>query len=297
MMGQRRDPLRPPEAPGMGRGVVFALLAHVLLLAALSSGVQWRTKTLPTFEAELWSAVPQAAAPKEVLLPTSLPPPEVKPEPKPLPPQPQAEDLQAQRDAEIAIEKTRALKVKREVERLEALEAQRKKQVAEDKLKADKRVTEEKQRKLDQAKLDKLDKLKQAKEDDAKAAKDDARREAQRKDNLRRIQGMAGASGDANASGSALKSSGPSASYGGRIKARIRPNIIYTDSGTGNPVAEVEVRVAPDGTIIGRKLIKPSGDAEWDKAVLRAVDKTETLPRDVDGRVPSLLVISFQPLE
>ena len=295
MMGQRRDPLRPPEAPGMGRGVAFALVAHVLLLAALSANVQWRTKTLPTFEAELWSAVPQAAAPKEVI-PPRPPEPEVKPEPepKPQPPQPRTEDLQAQRDAEIAIDKARALKVKRELERLADLEAQRKKQAAEDQ-----------QRKLDQAKLDKLEKQKQAKEDkakaakDAKDAKDDAKREtllqAQRQDNLRRIQGTAGASGDTHATGSALKSSGPSASYGGRIKARIRPNIIYTDSGTANPVAEVEVRVAPDGTIIGRKLIKPSGDAEWDKAVLRAVDKTESLPRDVDGRVPSLLVISFQP--
>jgi len=296
MMGQRRDPFRPPEAPGMGRGIAFALVAHVLLLAALSSGVNWRTKTLPTFEAELWSAVPQAAAPKEVLLPT--PPPEPAVKPRPQPPQPKVEDLQAQRDAEIAIDKARALKVKRELERLGELEAQRKKQAAEekwrDKEKADKRAADDKQQKLDQAKLDKQ---RQAKDDKAKADKDDAKREAQRQDNLRRIQGMAGASGDANASGSALKSSGPSASYGGRIKARIRPNIIYADSGGGNPVAEVEVRAAPDGTIIGRKLIKMSGDAEWDKAVLRAVDKTETLPRDVDGRVPSLLVISFQPRE
>ena len=281
----------------MGRGLAFAIVAHVLLLAALSSGVQWRTKALPTFEAELWSAVPQAAAPKEVVVP---PPPEaeVKPQAKPTPPQPKVEDLQAQRDAEIAIDKARALKVKRELERLADLEAQRKKQAAEDKLKADKRAADDKQQKLDKVKLDKQ---KQAKDDKAKADRDDAKRDAQlqaqRLDNLRRIQGMAGASGDANASGSALKSSGPSASYGGRIKARIRPNIIYTDSGGGNPVAEVEVRVAPDGTIIGRKLIKLSGDAEWDKAVLRAVDKTETLPRDVDGRVPSLLVISFQPRE
>ena len=162
MMGQRRDPLRPPEAPGMGRGVAFALVAHVLLLAALSANVQWRTKTLPTFEAELWSAVPQAAAPKEVI-PPRPPEPEVKPEPepKPQPPQPRTEDLQAQRDAEIAIDKARALKVKRELERLADLEAQRKKQAAEDQ-----------QRKLDQAKLDKLEKQKQAKEDKAKAAKD-----------------------------------------------------------------------------------------------------------------------------
>ena len=300
--GQRRDPLRPPEAPGMGRGFVFAIAAHVLLVLALSSGVHWRTKALPTFEAELWSAVPQAAAPKEVLLPQPPVPeikPEIKPEPKPTPepkpqpPTPKVDDLQAQRDAEIAIDKARALKVKRELERLAEVEAKRKKQLVEDKEKTEKRAADDKQKKLDQAKQDKLDKLQQDRAD----KDNDARREAQRQDNLRRIQGMAGASGDANASGSALKSSGPSASYGGRIKARIRPNIIYTDSGTGNPIAEVEVRAAPDGSIIGKKLIKPSGDAEWDKAVLRAIDKTETLPRDTDGRVPSLLVISFQPRE
>ena len=304
--GHARDPLRPPDAPGMGRGFVFAIAAHVLLVLALSSGVHWRTKALPTFEAELWSAVPQAAAPKEVLLPpppAAEPRPVPRPDPRPEPPAPKVEDLQAQRDAEIAIDKARALKVKRELERLAEVETKRKKQVAEDKAKADKlaeklaekltekRSTDDKQKKLDKLKQDKLDKQDRAEQDS------DARREAQRQDNLRRIQGMAGASGEANASGSALKSAGPSASYGGRIKARIRPNIIYTDSGTGNPVAEVEVRAAPDGSIISKKLIKPSGDAEWDKAVLRAIDKTETLPRDTDGRVPSLLVISFQPRE
>jgi colicin import membrane protein len=114
---------------------------------------------------------------------------------------------------------------------------------------------------------------------------------------LRRIQGMAGASGGPNATGTALQSSGPTAGYGGRIKAVIRPNIIYNDSPAGNPVAEVEVRAAPGGNILSRKLLKSSGDAEWDKAVLRAIDRTETLPRDVDGRVPAVLVISFQPRE
>ena len=33
----------------------------------------------------------------------------------------------------------------------------------------------------------------------------------------------------------------------------------------------------------------------WDEAVLRAITKTEMLPRDTDGRVPSPLVISFRP--
>jgi colicin import membrane protein len=276
----------------MARGLLFAIAAHGLLLAALSAGVSWRTDPLPAFEAELWSAVPQAAAPREELPPPAPPEAEPLPLPKPAP----VEDLQALRDADIAIAKARDEK-KREALRLAELEAARKKAALKEQAAEREKQAKIKQDKLDaKLKQEKQDKL--AKEAEAKLqAKADAKLAAQRQDNLRRIQGMAGASGGANATGNALQSSGPSASYGGRIKARIRPNIIYTESGSANPVAEVEVRTAPDGTIISRKLLKPSGDAEWDKAVLRAIDKTELLPRDVDGRVPALLVISFKPQE
>lgn len=292
------DPLRPPAPPGMGRGFAFALIAHAALLAALSAGVSWRTQDPPAFEAELWSAVPQAAAPKLV-----------EPEPEPEPPkpepkvqQPSPEELQAERDAEIAIAKAKEKKkLEAERQRLAELEAERKKQLA---LKEKEKLEREREKQLqakreaeDKLKKEKLDKQLKDKQAKAEEAKREAKLEAQRQENLRRIQGMAGASGGPSATGTALKSSGPSASYGGRIKARVRPNIIYTDAPSGNPVAEVEVRTAPDGTIIARKLLKPSGDAEWDKAVLRAIDKTETLPRDTDGRVPPVLVISFQPRE
>jgi colicin import membrane protein len=109
------------------------------------------------------------------------------------------------------------------------------------------------------------------------------------------MQGMAGASGDENAKGSALKSSGPSASYAGRIRARIKPNITFTEDIAGNPKAEVEVRTSPDGTILSRKLLSSSGNKSWDEAVLKAIDKTAILPRDEDGRVPPVLEISFRP--
>ena len=54
-------------------------------------------------------------------------------------------------------------------------------------------------------------------------------------------------------------------------------------------------RLAPDGTIVARKLIKSSGAKNWDDAVLRAIDKTEILPRDTDGRVPPIIEIDFKP--
>jgi colicin import membrane protein len=119
--------------------------------------------------------------------------------------------------------------------------------------------------------------------------------EAQRQTNLDRMAGLAGASGAPTASGTALKSSGPSASYAGRIRARIKPNIVFTETITGNPSATVEVRTAPDGTIVSRKLTQSSSIKAWDEAVLRAIDKTEVLPRDTDGRVPASLEISFKP--
>jgi len=35
----------------------------------------------------------------------------------------------------------------------------------------------------------------------------------------------------------------------------------------------VRLRVAPDGTILSRELIKSSGQADWDQAVLDAIDR------------------------
>lgn len=87
----------------------------------------------------------------------------------------------------------------------------------------------------------------------------------------------------------------PSGAYISRITARILPNIVFADEIIGNPTAAVEVRTAPEGTIISRKLVKSSGDKSWDDAVLKAIDKTEILPRDVDGRIPNSLVLSFRP--
>jgi colicin import membrane protein len=70
---------------------------------------------------------------------------------------------------------------------------------------------------------------------------------------------------------------------------------VLTDNVPGNPVATVEVRCSPDGTIVSRTLVKSSGNPAWDVTVLRAIDRTETLPRDVDGRVPPVMQIEFKP--
>jgi colicin import membrane protein len=104
------------------------------------------------------------------------------------------------------------------------------------------------------------------------------------------IPAGAGASG-----GTATADAAPSAAYAGRLVQAIFPNIVFQDTLPGNPAAVVEVRAGPNGSVIGRRLVSSSGHPDWDEAVLRAIDRTGTLPRDADGRVPPVITITFRP--
>ncbi|PVE06043.1 protein TolA [Limnohabitans sp. Rim28] len=315
----------------MGRAWVVAGVAHALLFLALGLATAWKTQpqTLQA-EAELWSAVPQAAAPRlqePLPQPVPEPVPETRPTPpaQPTPPAPAPDPALALKDAQIALEKQKQEEKKKEAEKLKAeklnaekLKADQEKAIQDKaaKEKLNKAKAEKEKAEKDKAEKAKLEKEKLAKEKKAqedkerekkKAAEkekaekaekaDAARADALRQENLKRMQGMAGASGGENATGTALKSSGPSATYAGRLVGRIKPNITYPGDMVGNPRAEVEVRVAPDGVIQSRRILQSSGNKAWDEAVLRAIDKTEIFPKDTDGRVPPVIVLGFRPLD
>jgi len=304
MQDTPRIAFQPPKPGGTGRSVALALLAHALLLLALTWGIRWNSEPNNlSVSAELWSALPQEAAPPlpepepQDPPPTpALPPPEpvpVKAEPKPTPPAPAKAAVQPDRaDADIALQKEKALREKKEREDKQLKDKELKAKA--EKLKAEK-LKEQQEREDKEREKKKLAEKAKAEEKAKQQAEADKRSEAQRQENIRRMQGMAGATGSDDAKGTALKASGPSASYAGRIRARIKPNITFNDDVDGNPKAEVEVRVASDGTILSRKLTQASGNKAWDDAVLKAIDKTGTLPRDTDGQVPSVMVISFRP--
>ncbi len=298
--------LAPPPAQGLGRSLSLALVVHVMLLIALTWGIQWQNMdNTPAVEAELWSALPKAAAP-----PPPPPAPEPTPEPPPPPPVTKVKPTPppASRDADIAIAKQKKveqeqklvleqLKLKKQAEQKEkALEQQRQRE--KEKLAQDQRDKKE-QAVKEQKEKERKDK--ERKEQEAKRAAQDDRKlqklqEDARKDMMSRMAGAVGATGSPSATGDALRASGPSASYGGRIIARVKPNIVFNpDDVSGNPVAEVEVRTAPDGKIMSRKLIKSSGNKAWDEAVIKALDKTDTLPRDTDGTIPTMMVLGFKP--
>jgi colicin import membrane protein len=298
---------RPPDADRLGSGLAVAVVVHAGLVAALAAGVNWHRSSVNVSSAELWAAVPQVAGAAPAPAPPPPPPPPTpappappapaKPAPPPAPPK-----VDTQREAQIALEQKKLKEQKqREAEKLEQEKA------AKEKAAKDKAAKEK-------AEKDKAEKEKErlAKEKAEKAEKAEAERlQKLREANLARLRkelttSPPAASGQAlpqpgrgsastAGAGSDAQNAAPSASYAGRVRGRVLPNIIYHGPRSGIPPAEVEVRVAPDGRIVSSKLTKSSGSPEWDREVLRALDRTEVLPRDVDGRVPPVMVLSFDP--
>ncbi|KWR84880.1 MULTISPECIES: cell envelope integrity protein TolA [Cupriavidus] len=150
------------------------------------------------------------------------------------------------------------------------------------------------------AKADAEQKAKAKADADAKA-KRDAAANAQRKSELARLQAMAGGGvssggGVGSAAGSGAGSGGKaSPGYADRVRRLVKPNIIFGGDVEGNPAAVVSVSLAPDGSLLSARLTKSSGNSDWDNAVLRAVHRSDPLPRDEDGKAPANFTITFRP--
>jgi colicin import membrane protein len=243
---------RPPQHEDWSTGVTISIVAHATLIGALAWGLHWRSSPEPVaMAAELWSAVPEAAAPPPVETP---PPPPVEAPPPP---------VEAPKPPDIVTEQVVEKKPPKPTPPPPPPKPVPPKPAPPPPPPPPK---------------DKLD---------AKAL---AKLHA---DELKRMMGQMDA--PVNATGTAAHDSGPSASYAGRIIARLRPNIVLTDSIPGNPAVEVEIRCAPDGTIIGRRITKSSGSKAWDDAVVRAIDRTGTLPRDTNGKALDTIPIIWRP--
>ena len=278
----------PPRDKGSGPAFALALLAHALLILALTWGVNWkRSDRSVTYDAEIWSALPQQVAPR-----LSEPSPVVPPAPPPPTPAPRAPEIRSppavpQVDIALEDEKKRkrlAQQKEDEAKRAQALAEREHEQERERQARDD----QARQLALSEAKKSAAQKLARQQDKDKLAQAEVVK---QRQEALNRMMGLAGSNGSAKDSGSALKSSGPSASYGGRLRAAIRPNVVYTEEIIGNPVATVEVRVTLDGTVISQRLVQSSGNKNWDDAAVNAIIRTRVMPRDIDGRIPDTILI------
>lgn len=253
--------------PGTGKSFVLALGMHLLLVAFLTFGLSWKSQTPAGLEAEIWDNVPVIKS-----APTTVDP-----------------KIDADEKADIALKKKKETVKKPE---------------PKEEVKAAKKV-DPKELQKQKAEQEKLAKQKQE-EAKAKAKADAERKEAlaqekARSDQLARLRSAAGKEGAAGGRGGVVGDGvggGGNAKpgYADKVRKKILPLIVFNPSlVAGNPAVEVGVELAPDGTIMNRKVLKSSGDAAWDRAVLRAVDDAQTLPKDDDGKVPKQIRLTFKP--
>ncbi len=225
---------------------LLAAAVHVFFAVLLVVGVSWQIHNPQPVMADLWEALPPPPrpVPRAAPQPRPVPPPQAKPEPEP--------DTRA---ADIALE--------------------RKKRAEQEKLKRQQAAEAEK--KLREAKLKELA--------EAKRRADLQREEA---DLQRRMleQSMAAESGQLRARAAAAQRASEVdklvARYQDMISARIRGNTRLPDNLPGNPQVEFRLSVLPSGDIVRITLTKSSGNAAFDQAVLRGIEKSSPLPLPAD---------------
>lgn len=283
------SPYTVPKEPGRWRAITLAAVVHAALLVFFWIGIDWQSETPVAVKAEIWDMQAKEAAP---LPPKPEPTPQSKPEPKP-----------------VVKEKPKAEPVPPPVARVDiALEKEKKRKEQERK---DKLAEEDKEKKLklkaEQDKLDKLEKqladkkIEQQKKADAEKKRkqelaDAAMSEKRHAEEMRRLTGAVGSGGTGQAAKS--QSSGRAdGAYADKIRAKIRSNTIFIvpDGLSGNPSAEYDVELLPDGSLRGLHLRKSSGLSGFDEAVKRAIERSQPFPPDQSGSVPGRLTVVHKP--
>ncbi len=256
--------------PGKVTSFALAAAVHLLLFAILVFGVSWQNRPPESIAVELWEPPPPAPvedAPKPLPQVEPTPPVAVKPEPvkpEPVVPKPEIVEKKAPPPKPKPV-----LKVEPKVEPKPVLKAAPKPIPKAETLKprvddTQKRMREELAREQASFAID--------------------RERQQLKDQLAR-----------DASSSQKRDHD---AYAGRIKAKIRGNIVLPQDIKGNPEAIFDVVQLPTGEVLTVKLRKSSGHAGYDEAVERAVLKSSPLPKpDKPDLFQRALELKFKPLD
>jgi len=242
------------------RAFIYSLIAHLGLLALLMIGISWRSSTPAGVEVELWDASQQVETPAPVELKT-----EAKEE-----------------AADIAIKKK---KLEKEPP---------KKEVVKETPKTVKPPPKEKEKEKEKPKKTEAPKAAPPAETKANPAAEKARA-----DQLARLRAAAGAEGGSGGTvGSGVGGGGNApAGWTDKVIKKVKPLIVFNpESISGNPAAVIKVNLAPDGAILSTSILTSSGNESWDRAVLLALSRAESLPKDDNGKIPQREVkLTFKP--
>jgi len=271
---------RHTKEAGTKRAFSLSLVVHLGLLAFLIIGISWNNSTPSGVEVELWDSVPQIQ---------STPEPEVK-------------AVAKEEVADIAIQKKKVV------------EEPPKKEVVKETPKVvappPPKVKEKESPKKEVPKVAALPPPKEKEKEQPKKAeapkastpaemKANAAAEKVRADQLARLRAAAGAEGGSGGTLGNGVGGGGNAPPGwtDKVIKKVKPLIVFNaESVSGNPAAVIQVTLAPDGAILNTSVLTSSGNTSWDRAVLLALSRAESLPKDDNGKIPQREVkLTFKP--
>ena len=274
--------------------LMLAALVHLLLIAALFFGVQWRSKAPTAIAVEVWrSAAPLAAPP---------PAPELKPEPLPEPPPPKAEPkpepkpvpkVETPVKPDIAIKEEKKPKKeepkkpepkpepkKEEPKKPDPKPEPKKEEPKKPEPRPEPKKQEPERRNFDDALAQEMKQVQQQKTAHAQRASAEAE--------LGRMIGERESA--ANERGRA--------DYAAKIRGAIRGHMVLPPSIKGNPEAVFKVKQLPTGDILDVKLAKSTGNRALDEAIERAIRKSDPLPLpDQPGLFQRELELKYKPFD
>jgi colicin import membrane protein len=262
------------------RAFTFSLIVHLGLLAFLVIGISWNNSTPSGVEVELWDANQQVQTPVV---------PEIKTEVK-------------EEAADIAIKKKEVEKEPPKKEVVKEIPKPSKPIAPKEKEPVKKEVVKEPPKPVKPTPPVEKEKPKPAeapKVTTPAETKANAATEKVRADQLARLRAAAGAEGGSGGiSGSGVGGGGNAPpGWTDKVIKKVKPLIVFNpESISGNSAAIVKVNLAPDGAILSADLLTSSGNAGWDRAVLLALSRAESLPKDDNGKIPQREVkLTFKP--
>jgi colicin import membrane protein len=226
-------------------------------MAFLVIGISWNNSTPSGVEVELWDSVPQVQ----------------------VPPEPEMKTVAKEEAADIAVKKK---KVEKEPPKKEVVKE------------TPKTVKPPPPKEKEQPK-----KAEAPKEPSPAEIKANAAAEKVRADQLARLRAAAGAEGGSGGTVGSGVGGGGNAPPGwtDKVIKKVKPLIVFNaESVSGNPAAVIQVTLAPDGAILSTSVLTSSGNTSWDRAVLLALSRAESLPKDDNGKIPQREVkLTFKP--
>ena len=223
---------RPRDASGWKPGMAMATAVHLLLVAALAMGVQWKIQPPAAVEAEVWTEVPRIDVPQPVAPVPPAPPEVTPPQPAP-PPEPVAAEVPVEPKMDVAMIPVKPKVDKHKLSKAEKKQAKKqpkeefipdppKKVPPKTPAKAEKVVAPPPKPVVDPKVAAKAAAKAEA-EAQAKSKAEAESLAAQRRANLDKLM--------KTLAQDQISAAGPSESYIGRIVSRVKSNIVFPRDG------------------------------------------------------------------